>query len=85
MTDDIKTIIGQIKSVEANQNRAKLELSKFQGQLEQEMKRLKTDLELNNLDEANGELAKLEKKLDKIDNLIKDKYSQLKENYDVVS
>jgi len=83
MADDITKIIGEVKALEKTQGEAQLELSKFKGQLEQEMKRLKSDFDLDSVTLAEKELSKLDKKLSKIDDLIRDKYKDLKENYDV--
>lgn len=83
MANDIAKIIGEVKTLEKTQGEAQLELSKFKGQLEQEMKRLKTDFDLDSVTLAEKELSKLDKKLSKIDSLIVEKYTHLKENYDV--
>lgn len=85
MKTDITKIIGDIKNLQASQSKAQLELSKFEGQLEQEMKRLKTDFNLSSLKDASTELEKLNKKVEKIDSLIIEKYKNLKDNYDVPS
>lgn len=85
MGTDITKIIGEIKNLQASQSKAQLELSKFEGQLEQEMKRLKTDFNLSSIKDASAELEKLNKKVEKIDSLIIEKYRNLKDNYDVPS
>ena len=80
---EIAKIISEVKVLEKTQGEAQLELSKFEGQLEQEMKRLKTDFDLDSVTLAEQESTKLEKKISKIDDLIRDKYQNLKDNYDV--
>ena len=80
---EIGKIISEVKVLEKTQGEAQLELSKFQGQLEQEMKRLKADFDLDSVTLAEQESTKLEKKISKIDDLIRDKYQNLKDNYDV--
>jgi F0F1-type ATP synthase membrane subunit b/b' len=83
MPTDISRIIGEIKVLEKTQGEAQLELSKFEGQLEQEMKRLKDDFDLDSVTLAEKESNKLEMKISKIDDLIRSKYRDLKDNYDV--
>ena len=80
---EIAKIIGEVKNLKKAQEEAKLELSKFNGQLEQEMKRLESDFGLKNLPEAETEFDKLKTKLSKIDSLIVKKYRKLKDEYDV--
>ena len=85
MKRDINTIIGEIKVLEKQQKEAELGLSKFEGQLENEMKRLKNDYDIDSLEEAEKELDKLQAKLERIDELALTKFNQLKEKYDVLS
>jgi chromosome segregation ATPase len=80
---DINKIIGEVKVLEKSQKEAELDLSKFYGQLEQEIKRLKADHNLDNIDQANKELDKLQRRLATIDIKIIEKYEALKESYDV--
>jgi len=80
---EITKIIGEVKSLQRGQESAKLEVSKFKGQLEQEMKRLDSDFGLKKLSDADRELEKLQGKVIKIDSLIITKYKELKDNYDV--
>ncbi len=81
--NEITKIIGEVKNLKKAQEEANLELSKFSGQLEQEMKRLESDFGLKKTSEAEAELEKLKTKLSKIDSLIVEKYRKLKDNYDV--
>lgn len=83
MPTDIAKIIGEVKNIKKSQDQARLDKSKFEGQLEQEIKRLESDFNLKGLTEADRELDKLQGKLDKIDTLIREKYKNLKDNYDV--
>jgi conjugal transfer/entry exclusion protein len=76
---EITEIINNVKILEKQQNTAMLELSKYEGQLEQEMKRLKSEYDLNSLKELISEVDKFEKKLRKIDEQIESKYNKLKE------
>jgi ribosome recycling factor len=80
---EITKIIGEVKNLEKAQGEAKIEVSKFKGQLEQEMKRLEADFGLKKLSDVEKEVDKLRTKLNKIDSLILEKYKELKDNYDV--
>lgn len=82
---DINVVINEIKILEKKQKEAELSLSKYEGQLESEMKRLKSDYNIDSLEEAEKELDKLQAKLSRIDELALTKFNQLKENYGVVS
>lgn len=82
---EITEIISKVKIIEKQQNIALLELSKYRGQLEQEMKRLKSEYELETLDQLTAEVSKLEKRVHKIDEQIISKYDALKEKYDVAT
>lgn len=80
---EITRIINEVAVLKKNQEDAKLELSKLKGQLEQEMKRLKADFDVDNLQAAIKELNKLITKLKKLDEVITDKFTILKESYHV--
>ena len=82
---EITEIISKVKIIEKQQNIALLELSKYRGQLEQEMKRLKSEYELETLDQLTAEVSKLEKRVHKIDEQIISKYDALKEKYYVAT
>lgn len=79
---DISQIIGQIKSLEKEQEQIKLDHSKLLGQRESEVDRLKKEFNLKTLVEVDKELDKLRKRLSKIDEQIISKYHNLKDKYD---
>jgi chromosome segregation ATPase len=85
MKNDINAIIREIKVLEKQQKEAELSLSKYEGQLEQEMKRLKNDYGIDSLDDAEKELDKLQVRLERIDDLAFTKFQTLKEKYDLIS
>jgi len=82
---EVTEIIGKVKELERTQSDAQLQLSKFEGQLLQEMKRLEADYDLHDLDQVKTEISRLEQKVGKIDEQIISKYGKLKESYDINS
>lgn len=82
---EVTEIIGKVKELERTQSAAQLSLSKFEGQLLQEMKRLEADYDLHDLEQVKTEISRLEQKVGKIDEQIISKYGELKESYDINS
>ena len=80
---EINDILNQVEELEKTQSNAQLQLSKFEGQLLQEMKRLKADYDLNGLNQVETEITRLEQRIGKIDKQICSKFDKLKESYDV--
>lgn len=81
--NEITKIIGRVKSMEKEQEEARLAHSKLTGQRESEINRLKSDFEVKGVKEAEKELDKLKKRIDNIDRQIIEKYKNIKEKYDV--
>jgi hypothetical protein len=79
---DISSVIREIKTLEKEQEQAKLDHSKLLGQRESEVDRLKKEFNLTTLAQADKELDKLQKRLAKIDEQIILKYTNLKDRYD---
>jgi predicted nucleic acid-binding Zn-ribbon protein len=82
---EVNDILNQVEELEKTQSNAQLQLSKFEGQLLQEMKRLETDFGLHDLEQVKTEITRLEQRVGKIDKQIVSKFEELKESYDVAA